>query len=214
MTNIHMRENRVVRAFASFGHALRRVLGPVGAVLAGLFGVVGRWLRWVAIRPADPQAPGGPRPARFSVLRLLRNLALSALVLLALHILWRAAYYYGTAFEETVYVTGKQEIVTGELYQFGGCTSLPCSTESDNGKFYLVESSWYLPALWYPEEEVFANIPYQDAACVVRGYGVYFRSLRWLYKTFQLYQHIVDVSCRPYAEESRPADPEGGIVPD
>jgi hypothetical protein len=144
-------------------------------VLAGLFGVVGRWLRWVAIRPADPQAPGGPRPARFSVLRLLRNLALSALVLLALHILW---------------------------------------TESDNGKFYLVESSWYLPALWYPEEEVFANIPYQDAACVVRGYGVYFRSLRWLYKTFQLYQHIVDVSCRPYAEESRPADPEGGIVPD
>ncbi len=209
-----MSENRVVRALADFWHALRRVLGPVGAVLAGLFGVVGRWLRWVAIRPADPQAPGGPQPARFSVLRLLRNLALSALVLLALHILWRAAYYYGTSFEETVYVTGKQEIVTGELYQFGGCMTLPCSTESDNGKFYLVESSWYLPALWYPEEEVFANIPHQDAACTVRGYGVYFRSLRWLYKTFQLYQHVVDVSCRPYRAELRPAIAEGEIDPD
>ena len=53
----------------------------------------------------------------------------------------------------------------------------------------------------YPEENVFANIPQQDAACQVEGYGIYFRTLRWLYKSLQLYQHVVSVSCRPYTEE-------------
>ena len=88
-----------------------------------------------------------------------------------------AAYFYGTAFDETVYVTGKQEIVTGELYQFGGCTSLPCSTETDNGKFYLIETSLYFPVMYYPEENVFANIPQQDAACQCARLRVVFSHL-------------------------------------
>jgi hypothetical protein len=126
-----------------------------------------------------------------------------------------AIYFYATYFEETVYVTGKQEIETGELYQFGGCTSLPCSTEIDNGKFYLIESSLYFPVMYYPEENVFANIPQQNGACHVEGYGIYFRTLRWLYKSAQLYQHVVDVSCRPYTEdEIRRAVVVGEIVKD
>jgi hypothetical protein len=165
--------------------------------------------------PTETNATAGTSPRRFSLARFSRNLAISVFVLFALHVAWRAAYYYGTGFTETVYVTGKQEIETGELYQFGGCTSLPCSTQSDNGKFYLIESSLYLPVLWYPEEEVFANIPHQDAACNVRGFGIYFRSLRWVYKRFQLYQHVVDVSCRPYTEEEiRRAVSGGDIVRD
>lgn len=122
--------------------------------------------------------------------------------LFALHAALSALYYYSTKFTETVYITGKQEIITGELYQFGGCTSLPCSTASDNGKFYLIESSFYFPRLYYPEQNVFANIPTQSgAACEVEGYGIYFRRLRWLYKSAQLYQHITSVSCRPYNQE-------------
>jgi hypothetical protein len=64
---------------------------------------------------------------------------------------------------------GKQEIETGELYQFGGCTALPCSTATDNGKFYLIESSRYFPTLFCPEENVFANIPQQDGSSRHRG---------------------------------------------
>jgi hypothetical protein len=211
----YLRTNRFFGWCADVGDALRRVLGPLGALLAWVFGWIGRWLRWLVRPPADKHAAAGTVPERFSLARFSRNLAISVLVLFALHVAWRAAFYYGTGFTETVYVTGKQEIETGELYQFGGCTSLPCSTQSDNGKFYLIESSLYLPVLWYPEEEVFANIPHQDAACNVRGYGIYFRSLRWIYKRFQLYQHVVDVSCRPYTEEEiRRAVTGGDIVRD
>ena len=121
----------------------------------------------------------------FSKSRLLKVLPITLVCLLGLHIILSALYYYSTKFEENVYITGKQEIETGELYQFGGCTSLPCSTATDNGKFYLIESSLYFPMLFYPEENVFANVPQQDAVCEVHGYGLYFRSLRWLYKSAQ-----------------------------
>lgn len=168
--------------------------GPLGGVLRALV----RYVRWLAFEPVDDTVPPG---RRFSAWRLLRNGLISLVALVLIHMTLKAAYFYGTAFEETVYVTGKQEIVTGELYQFGGCTSLPCSTRSDNGKFYLVESSLYFPVMFYPEEEVFANIPQQNGACKVEGYGIYFRLLRWFYKAAQLYQHVVNVSCRPYTEE-------------
>ncbi len=198
--------------FSRIGNSLRTingVLGPVGTVLAWLYG----YLRWaflkLAYAPVDPQQPDGA--SAFS----WRRLALSSTGVLgvgfALHIGLSAAYFYGTAFAEVVYVTGKQEIETGEVYQFGGCTSLPCSTESDNGKFYLIETSLYFPTLVYPEENVFANIPQQAAACNVQGYGFYFRSLRWLYKGFQLYQHVVDVSCRPFTDEETLRAIEQGV---
>jgi hypothetical protein len=209
------RDNRFCRWCADFGRSIGRFLGPIGTFFGWLFRQVGRWLRWLAIRPADPDAPGGPQPARFSWPRTVLNLAISLLVLVAIQVTFRALYYYGTQFDETVYVTGKQEIETGEVYQFGGCTSLPCNTQFDNGKFYLIESSLYLPALWYPEEEVFANVPQQNGVCQVHGYGIYFRSMRWIYKTFQLYQHVTDVSCRPYTEEEiRKAVTDGSIARD
>ena len=199
--------------FASFSQGLKKYLGPVGAFLAWTIRLIGRWLYWLCMQPRSDEGVGVPQSARFSFVRLIRNLALSVVAAFLLHVALKALYYYGTYFEETVYVTGKQEIVTGELYQFGGCTSLPCSTESDNGKFYLIESSLYFPIMYYPEENVFANVPQQDAACHVEGYGLYFRSLRWIYKSLQLYQHVVDVSCRPYTDlEIRRAVGDGEIV--
>lgn len=180
-----------------------RYLGPIGWVL----GQFGRWLRWVFLEAVDADGDG-----RFSFLRTIRNLAISLAVLICLHASFKALYFYSTYFEETVYVTGKQEVETGELYQFGGCTSLPCSTNADNGKFYLIESSLYFPVMFYPEEDVFANIPQQNGACKVEGYGIYFRTLRWAYKSLQLYQHVVDVSCRPYTEEEIRRAVEGGQI--
>ena len=189
--------------------AVGAVLGPVLSFIGRLLGWGLAWFRWAAYRPARST---GEQP-RFSLRRLAVCAALTLAGLFALHMLLSAIYFYSTRFEETVYVTGKQEIETGELYQFGGCTSLPCSTQTDNGKFYLIESSLYFPSLFYPEENVFANIPQQDAACHVNGYGIYFRSLRWLYKSAQLYQHVIDVSCRPYtADEIRRAVEFGNIV--
>ncbi len=195
--------------------SLRKYLGPFGRLLAWILGLIGKWLYWVCIRPDTGAPAAGEVSGRFSMVRTVRNLAISVLVLFATHVTLKGIYYYSTYFEETVYVTGKQEIETGELYQFGGCTSLPCSTLSDNGKFYLIESSLYFPIMYYPEENVFANIPQQDAACRVEGYGIYFRALRWLYKSLQLYQHVVDVSCRPYTDlEIRKAVGEGQIIRD
>jgi len=86
----------------------------------------------------------------FSLRWLLRTGVLVFLALVLLHMAPSAADFYGTYFHEVVYVTGKQEIETGDLYQFD---------------------------------------------------GIYFRTLRWLYKHAQLYQHVVKVSCRPYTEE-------------
>lgn len=190
-------------------HGLTSRLGPVGRLLGWFARGMRWWLAWVFLSGRD-----GDGRARFSFARAVLNLAITGIAVIGLHATFKAIYFYSTAFEEMVYVTGKQEIETGELYQFGGCTSLPCSTDSDNGKFYLVESSLYFPVLFYPEEDVFANIPQQNGACRVRGYGIYFRTLRWLYKSAQLYQHVVDVSCRPYTAEEIRRSVEGGRIVD
>ena len=194
-----------------FFATLNRYLGPIGRALAWIVGIIARWFRWAAYFPPRDETD---EPV-FSWTRLSFNTLLTFIAVVGLHVTWSAIYFYSTYFEEMVYVTGKQEIETGELYQFGGCTSLPCSTESDNGKFYLIESSLYFPVMFYPEENVFANIPQQNGACRIEGYGIYFRALRWLYKSAQLYQHVVNVSCRPYTEdEIRRAVSEGDIVRD
>jgi len=190
--------NSAVKAFKT----IWRWLGPIVVLIIWIFRQLFYAIRWAAfVREGGEFVRDKNGRMDFSIKRLSKVLAATVVVLLLLHVALSALYYYSTAFEETVYVTGKQEIKTGELYQFGGCTSLPCSTEAGNGKFYLIETSVYFPRLFYPEEDVFANIPQQDAACRVEGYGIYFRSLRWLYKSAQLYQHITGVSCRPYTEE-------------
>lgn len=204
-------ENRWIRTIRSSLGKILRVLGPIGRVIGWLLRLIARWFRWAAYTPTF----GEDVEAKFSIRWLILRSGLTLVALFGLHVFLSAVYFYTTYFDETVYVTGKQEIETGELYQFGGCTSLPCSTESDNGKFYLIESSLYFPVMLYPEENVFANIPQFDAACHVEGYGIYFRTLRWLYKSAQLYQHVVDVSCRPYTEEEiRRAVRDGEIVRD
>jgi hypothetical protein len=210
-----LRESPLFGRISRICRKLARWLGPLGWLLTRIVRLLGKWFIWVAFQPEYDSGSGKVSGRHFSLVRLLRCLPLTAAALFGLHVLWSAIYFYGTAFTETVYVTGKQEIETGELYQFGGCTSLPCSTVTDNGKFYLIESSLYFPTMFYPEENVFANIPQQDAACNVRGYGIYFRTLRWLYKSAQLYQHVTDVSCRPYTdEETRRAVSYGEIVKD
>lgn len=123
-----------------------------------------------------------------------------------------ALYFFSTQFEELVYTTGKQEIVAGERYQFTGCTSLPCSTSANNGKYYTIESSLFLPALYYPEEDVYANIPQQDAACTIKGYGIYFRRLRVLYHYAQWYQHVYNISCRPYTDKEKAQVVQSGVL--
>lgn len=191
----------------------KKWLGPLGWLLNWLVKMLVKWFRWAAFKRVDGEAVRDDEGERvFSFKRFGINTLITLAIIILIHMGLSAAYYYGTAFEETVYVTGKQEIETGELYQFGGCTSLPCSTDSDNGKFYLIESSLYFPRLFYPEENVFANIPQQDAACKVEGYGLYFRSLRWMYKSFQLYQHVVNVSCRPYTEQEVRRAMDNGFI--
>ncbi len=211
-----VRNNDWLSKTAKTFRTLKKWLGPLGVLLAWLWKLWVKWFRWAAFQHQGGEFVRNAKGERvFSLKRLGITTAGTLAGLIALHMLLSAAYYYSTYFEETVYVTGKQEIETGELYQFGGCTSLPCSTQSDNGKFYLIESSFYFPKLFYPEENVFANIPQQDAACRVAGYGIYFRSLRWLYKSAQLYQHVTDVSCRPYTEqETTRAIDNGRIVID
>ena len=178
------------------------LLMPIIKLLTVAFVLISSWFNWAAYERKDKVDVLNDNGERiFSSDQFLKRSLISIGVIALIHLSFVAIYFYSTRFDEIVYVTGKQEIETGELYQFGGCTSLPCSTDSDNGKFYLIESSFYFPKLYYPEEDVFANIPQQNAACTVEGYGLYFRNLRWIYKSAQLYQHVFSVSCRPYTDE-------------
>ncbi len=206
--------NPGIARLISFARTVKRWTGPVGSFLGWLFGLLGVFIKFAAFRRNNGEYLLDDDGGLIFSFKRLATVLLSVLMLtVVLHVVLSAAYFYSTYFHEMVYVTGKQEIETGEKYQFGGCTSLPCSTENDNGKFYLIETSLYFPRLFYPEEEVFANIPQQNGACNIEGYGIYFRTLRWLYKHAQLYQHVINVSCRPYTEdEIRQAVESGEIV--
>ncbi len=163
---------------------------------------IGRGIAWTAFERDNGAYRLDAEGKRiFSSRRLVKSGVVGAAFIAVIYTAMTAVYYYGTQFEELVYTTGKQEIDAGELYQFTGCTSLPCSTEADNGKYYKIETSLFLPTLLYPEQDVYANIPQQNAVCHVKGYGYYFRSVRWLYKYAQWYQHAYDISCRPYNEQ-------------
>jgi hypothetical protein len=210
----YLSNNPTIAGFMRFARALKRWTGPIGSFVAWLFGLIGAGVKFAAFRREDGEfLLDSDGDLIFSSRRLINVAVLALAGLVFLHVALSAVYFYSTYFHEMVYVTGKQEIETGEKYQFGGCTSLPCSTVADNGKFYLIETSLYFPMLFYPEEEVFANIPQQNGACDIEGYGIYFRTLRWLYKHAQLYQHVVQVSCRPYTEdEIRQAVESGEII--
>lgn len=198
------RFNKLYDQLSTLFRGLRRYTGFLGDLIAWLAGIIGRLLKWAAFeRENGTFKRDADGDLIFSGARLGKSLAGGAALLIACHVAFSAAYFYLTQFEELVYTTGKQEIVTGELYQFTGCTSLPCSTDADNGKFYEIEGSWYFPHLIYPEENVYANIPQQDGACYVKGFGLYFRKLKALHKSAQWYQKAYSVSCRPYTEEEK-----------
>lgn len=201
---------------AAIGRGILEYSGPVGAVLGWTAHKLKDAFMWSAYeRENGDFKRNADGSLNFSGKRLSKVFAAAMAGVLALNIAGQAAYFHGTQFEELVYTTGKQEIVTGEEYQFTGCTSLPCSTETDNGKFYKVNSSLLFPTLVYPEEDVYANIPQQDAACYVKGYGVYFRSARFLIKSLDLWQNVYSVQCRPYTEaEKAQAIGSGDVTPD
>lgn len=186
---------------------------PIWRLVRTLFGLVVNAFHWAAYEREDGkvtlQDNGKPifSPKRFTLCAL--GVGASAWLL---HIALSAVYFYSTNFAELVYTTGKQEIEAGELYQFTGCTSLPCSTVLNNGKFYQIAESWYFPYLVYPEENVFANIPQQDAACLVKGYGLYFRRLKFIHRRAQWYQNVYSVACRPYTNEEKAKAVNSGQV--
>ncbi len=205
---------RVIDALAAAKRFLLRPFTFLRALGGGAFAQrVGRAFAWCAYARENGAYRLDAQGRRIiSGARLLKCGVAALATVLALYLGVVAAYFYGTQFEEIVYTTGKQEIETGELYQFTGCTSLPCNTEEDNGKFYKIESSLFLPMLLYPEQDVYANIPQQNAACHAKGYGFYFRSLRWLYKYAQWYQKVYDVSCRPYTDSEQARAVGTGVI--
>lgn len=200
--------------------AFMLILGRLAKGLQALWWVVRKLVQlatsvfnWAAYEREDGklklQASGEPI---FSSKRLVAHFFGGLAAAWLLHIAFSAIYFHSTTFDELVYTTGKQEIQTGELYQFTGCTSLPCSTALENGKFYQITESWYFPYLVYPEENVFANIPQQDAACLVKGYGLYFRRLKFIHRRLQWYQNVYSVACRPYTDEEKQQAVNSGQV--
>ena len=139
--------NRWIAAVLRVARRLKRWSGPIGNFLAWFFGRLGAGIKFAAFRRDDGQYMlDSDGDLIFSFRRLVSVLVLTLAGTVIIHIALSAVYFYSTYFHEMVYVTGKQEIETGELYQFGGCTSLPCSTMADNGKFYLIETSLYFPS--------------------------------------------------------------------
>lgn len=207
------RVHKYYYTFAPLLRGVKRLAGMVGGLLHWFAVKLGSALKWSAFQRENGEfARNSEGDLIFAPRRLGISLAVASVLLLAIHMGLSAAYFHLTRFEELVYTTGKQEIATGELYQFTGCTSLPCSTDAGNGKFYQIETSWYFPRLIYPEENVFATIPQQDAACRVKGYGVYFRRLSAIHKSMQWYQKVYSVSCRPYTEEEKQRAMDQGVL--
>lgn len=188
--------------------------GPAGRAAL----TVGKWLRSAAEYAMFEREDGDFKRNEdgfriFSGKRLAQSFALAACMGLAATAGYHYTYYKTTQFNELVYTTGKQEIVDGELYHVTGCTSLPCSTASDNGKYYQIEKSYFWPRQIYPEENIYANIPQQIAACDIEGYGIYFKEMKWLFKWAEWYQNIESVSCRPLSEAEIQRLMEPGVAP-
>lgn len=175
--------------------------GPVlRPVWRGAVGVKGAFV-WAAYERENGElkrdADGDPI---FSIGRLGRVFATAAMIGVSGVAGVQAAYFYGTHFSEYTFVTGKEMITPGEKYEFSGASSLPFSTQLDNGKYYQIEQSLYWPRLMYPEEDVFAMIP-QNGVCKVEGFGFYMKELKWLHKATESYQNVFNASCFPLTEK-------------
>ncbi len=205
------------KAYETFQEKLQntpKALAFFANALIWVFGVLVAYFKWACFLREDGEFKRDEEgDLIFSGAKLARSLLATVIILALIHITASAVYFYGTQFEELVYTTGKQEIITGDLYQFTGCTSLPCSTDAGNGKFYEIEHSMYLPYLIYPEEDVYANIPQQDGACYAKGYGLYLKELKFLHHSAQWYQKIYSISCRPYTEQEKVKAIQSGAVP-
>ena len=140
----------------------------------------------------------------FNKFRLGKVAGSAMAAIMALNIAAHGAYYYGTQFDEYILANGgKQTIEDATTFQFTGCTSAPCDTEADNGKFYRINYSWFWPRMIYPETQVYSLVPENNGLCHVKGHGIYFRSaiFRVLYKNFSsLYQNVEAVSCVPITD--------------
>lgn len=177
-------------------------LGPVGRMARTLGGWTKSVLEYSMFERENGDFKRDEHGDRiFSGKRLGKAFALAACMGLSLNLGYHYAYYHGTQFNEMIYTTGKQEIRDGELYHVTGCTSLPCSTAADNGKYYQITKSFFWPRQLYPEENVYASVPQQIAACEIQGYGIYFKELKILHKMLEWYQNIESVSCRPLSEK-------------
>lgn len=206
------RVNKAWNAVKSTYMLLRKYLKPVFVVLEFVFGLLGRAFDRLAYLREDGamklDADGDPI---FSAKLLTRNAALAFGALFAAYAVLSGVFFYATHFEEKVFVTGKGMYHEDYGY-FTGCTSLPCDTQSQNSKYYNVEESWFFPYLLYPEEDVMASVPIQNGVCDVKGYGIYFKRLKWLHKSLKWYQNVYKVTCNPLSDEQLREIIDGGAL--
>jgi hypothetical protein len=148
----------------------------------------------------------------FSPRRLGRNLVLGTMIGAGTIVGAQYGYYNATQFEQTIYTSGKDAIISGELYEVSGCTSLPCSTALDNTEFFRIQQSYYAPRLLYPENDVYAVIPKDQGVCQVEGYGLYIKELKWLHKAFEFYPNLTSATCRPYTQAEIEKSIETGVI--
>ena len=192
---------------------IKEYAGPVGRIIGGIYGgSKAAFLHAAYLKNKDGTFKLDENGDKiFSGKKLGRTFAVATCIGLTAYVGGSYGYYKGTQFEELVYTTGKQEIVSGELYHVTGCTSLPCSTDTDNGKYYQITKSWFAPRVIYPEETVYANIPQEISACHFKGYGVYSKALKPVFRWAEWYQNVESASCRPLTEaEVQQAITQGG----
>lgn len=145
--------------------------------------------------------------------RMARSFAMAAMLGNMAFIGGAGMLFHATNQTVYSYVTNKQMKVPGELYEVTGAESLPTSTELDNGMYYHVSDSLIYPALWRPEEDVYALIPQGNAVCRWEVHGIYVKSLKWLHKQVEFYQQIYDTACYPLSDAMINTITINGILP-
>lgn len=187
--------------------------GPVGRAVMTIGGFLKSAFKYAAFeREGGTFKRDADGDLIFSPTRLGRSFLLAAMIGTSSIVGGQYAYFHATKFEQTIYTTGKDAIITGEKYEFTGCNSLPCSTESDNGEFFHITQSLYAPRLLYPENDVYSIIPKNDGVCHIKGYGLYIKELKFLHKYFEFYPNVYDAVCRPYTQAEKDIALESGHI--
>lgn len=196
---------RISKAFDVAARAVETAkdyLGPVGWVAGKFFGGLYHAFKYAAFERENGEFKRDKDgDLVFSGKRLARNFAVAAGITASTIVGGQFGYYHATKFDEMVFITNKQEIESGERYLVTGCTSLPCSTQADNGKYYQIDRSLYAPHQLYPEEDIYANVLQGTSACLVQGYGIYSKEFKFLHKFFEFYQKLESTSCIPLTEQ-------------